>query len=58
MIKKLAQTIPVSLMAGVTKETFKGEGFLLYAEIIISTPIDQLFARWYTGGIKRSFSSN
>ncbi|MFD2526227.1 SusC/RagA family TonB-linked outer membrane protein [Flavihumibacter stibioxidans] len=34
----------IGIMAGVTKETFEGEGFLAYRRNYISTAVDQLFA--------------
>ncbi len=41
--KKIGANHNLSVLAGVTRETFKGEGFLAYRRNYISTAIDQLF---------------
>lgn len=42
--RKIGTVHNINIMAGVTKETFKGEGFLAYRRNYISPAIDQLFA--------------
>ena len=41
--KKIGANHTINLLAGVTKEVFKGDGFLAYRRNYISTAIDQLF---------------
>ncbi len=47
--KKIGNDHSISLLAGVTKENFKGEGFLAYRRNYISSAIDQLFFGGTTG---------
>ena len=47
--KKIGDDHNIGLLAGVTKETFKGEGFLAYRRNYISPAIDQLFFGGSTG---------
>ncbi|MEO6456230.1 MAG: TonB-dependent receptor [Ginsengibacter sp.] len=42
--RKIGSNHTIGVMAGVTKETFKGEGFLAFRRNYISPAVDQLFA--------------